>query len=142
MVEQLTNQLIEQVSYSMARAPRVEIITGVERRRRFTDGEKLAIIEETLAPGTSIATVADRHSLAPRLLYTWKSHLKRSGLLALPPPRTTAPAGGDGAFVRIDAVHHDEPQVIRVHLDEAIVVEFPASFEPGRLAAVVQALRA
>ena len=37
---------------------RVEIITGVARRRRFTAEQKLAVVAETMQPGMSISYVA------------------------------------------------------------------------------------
>lgn len=33
---------------------RVEVITGVARRRRFSTEQKLAVVEETMQPGMSI----------------------------------------------------------------------------------------
>lgn len=40
---------------------RMEIITGVERRRRWTAEVKAAIVAETFAPGATVAEVARRH---------------------------------------------------------------------------------
>ena len=43
---------------------RVEVITGVARRRRFSTEQKLAVVEETLQPGASISYIARRHGLS------------------------------------------------------------------------------
>ena len=43
---------------------RMEIITGVARRRRFTTEQKLAVVAETMEPGLSISYVARRHGLS------------------------------------------------------------------------------
>jgi transposase len=43
---------------------KVEVITGVARRRPFTTGQKLAVANETLQPGMSISYVARRHGLS------------------------------------------------------------------------------
>ena len=43
---------------------RVEVITGVARRRRFTTEQKLAVVAETMQPGMSISYVARRHGLS------------------------------------------------------------------------------
>jgi len=51
---------------------RIEIITGTERRRRWTAGEKLRIVEETLEAGERVSAVARRHGVAPNLLYRWR----------------------------------------------------------------------
>ena len=39
----------------------VEIITGRERRRRWSPSEKLRLVAETHEPGTTIGAVAARH---------------------------------------------------------------------------------
>ena len=51
---------------SMTNAPdRVEIITSVQRRRRWTASEKVRMIEETFEPGMTVSLVA-RHMALPR----------------------------------------------------------------------------
>jgi transposase len=37
---------------------RVEIITSVQRRRRWTAAEKMRLVEETFAPGMTVSLVA------------------------------------------------------------------------------------
>jgi transposase len=49
----------------------VEIITDGGRRRRWSSGEKLRIVEETLDGSESISAVARRNGVAPNLLYRW-----------------------------------------------------------------------
>ena len=51
---------------------RLEVITGTGRRRRFSDGDKGRIIEETLAPGAVVSEVARRHGLSPQQLFGWR----------------------------------------------------------------------
>ena len=46
---------------------KVEVITGVARRRRFPTDLKLAIVAETMQPGMSISYVARQHGLSPSL---------------------------------------------------------------------------
>ena len=62
---------------------RIEIITGTERRRRWTATEKLAIVEETLLPGESVSAVARRHGVAPNLLYRWRRLMTEGGAVAV-----------------------------------------------------------
>ena len=42
---------------------KVEVISGVARRRRFPTELKLAVVAETMQPGMSISYVARRHGL-------------------------------------------------------------------------------
>jgi transposase len=60
---------------------RVEVLTGVPRRRRWSAAEKAAIVAESFAPGAVASTVALRHGLHRNQLYMWRREL-RSGALA------------------------------------------------------------
>lgn len=51
---------------------RMEILTGVERRRDWSDGEKLSILQEAAEPDAKIADVARRHDIKPQQIYTWR----------------------------------------------------------------------
>ena len=55
---------------------RVEVITSVQRRRRWSAEEKATIVQETLqetyAPGMSVSLVARRHGIAPNQLFRWR----------------------------------------------------------------------
>src|ERR1700730_7948441 len=52
-------------------ADRVEIITSVQRRRRWAAAEKVRMVEETFEPGMTVSLVARRHGVAPKQLFTW-----------------------------------------------------------------------
>jgi transposase len=58
---------------------RVEVITGVARRRRFTTEQKLAVVAETMQPGMSISYVARRHGLSPSLVFRWRRLMTEGG---------------------------------------------------------------
>jgi len=58
----------------------VEIITGIERRRRWRLDEKLRIVAEAEAPGACFVEVARRHDLSRGLLWNWRRQV-RSGQL-------------------------------------------------------------
>lgn len=51
---------------------RIEVITSVQRRRRWTAGEKLAMVDETYEAGASVSSVARRHGVAPNQLFGWR----------------------------------------------------------------------
>jgi len=55
---------------------RVEVITGPERRRRWTDEQKQAIVAETLEPGAVVAEVARRAEVGPGQIYRWRQELR------------------------------------------------------------------
>ena len=58
-------------------------VTGVVRRRRWTDEEKGRIVAEAVGRGAVIAEVARRHDLTPQHLSNWVRAAK-DGQFALP----------------------------------------------------------
>ena len=54
---------------------RVEVITGVGRRRRWTDEEKAWIVAESLDPATTVSAVARRYGLHASQLFVWRQRL-------------------------------------------------------------------
>jgi transposase len=57
---------------------RLEVITGVGRRRRWTLEDKARIVAESLDPGTTASAVARRHGLHVSQLFIWRQQLQRS----------------------------------------------------------------
>jgi len=68
----------------------IEIITGRERRRRWSVEEKLRIVAETEQSGARVTEVAARHGVYPGLLFT-KRRQVRDGVLSAPPAATFMP---------------------------------------------------
>mgnify|MGYP001156164889 FL=1 len=54
----------------------MEIITGRERRRQWSDEDKLRILEEASDPRLSAAAVARRHDLLPQQIYKWRRQFR------------------------------------------------------------------
>ena len=71
---------------------RFEVITGVGRRRRWTDEEKARIVAESLDPATTASAVARRYGLHVSQLFTWRQQLQRGAAAA---------ALGEQAFVPV-----------------------------------------
>lgn len=63
----------------------MEIITGVERRRRWRVEDKLRIVAEAEAPDACISHVARRHQVSRGLLTSWRDQVRRGSLVAEPP---------------------------------------------------------
>ena len=63
--------------------PRVEVITSVQRRRRWSTAEKVRLVEEAAQPGMSVSYVARRHGIAPSQLFTWKRRMLEGGFQAV-----------------------------------------------------------
>jgi transposase len=57
---------------------RIEVITGVAGRRRWSVEEKLRIVAESLMPDMPVSAVARRHGVRSNLLFKWR-RLAREG---------------------------------------------------------------
>jgi transposase len=57
---------------------RLEVITGVGRRRRWSLEEKARIVAESLDPATTASAVARRYGLHASQLFVWRQQLQRS----------------------------------------------------------------
>ena len=82
---------------------RVEILGGVERRRRWSRDDKMRMIEETLAPGAVVTEIARRHGIATSLLFTWRRRARlatvASAGLRLVPVQLTPAAAESGRSI-------------------------------------------
>ena len=64
---------------------RVEVLGGVERRRRWSRDDKMRIIEETLAPGAVVTEIARRHGLSTSLVFTWRRRARLASVVPAGP---------------------------------------------------------
>src|SRR3712207_2783320 len=71
---------------------RVEIITSVQRRRRWTAAEKMRLVEATFAPGMTVSLVARQNGVAPNQLFTWRRLATQGALTATGAEEEVVPA--------------------------------------------------
>ena len=92
----------------------VEIITGRERRRRWSLRDKLRIIDDTREPGARICDVAARHGVCESLVFTWRRQA-REGLLTDAETQVFMPVQTLGMSEPMTAVsaHQEQPAAIR-----------------------------
>jgi transposase len=72
---------------------RIEVITGVERRRRWSWEQKQAIVAESVAPRASPTVIARKYGLNTGQLYTWRRQMLRR-----------VPADAAAGFAGVDMV--------------------------------------
>ena len=58
---------------------RVEIFSGIQRRRRYSLDQKLAVLAEASQPGMSISFIARKHGISPSLLFGWRRRMTEGG---------------------------------------------------------------
>ena len=70
----------------------IEIITSVQRRRRWAASEKVRMVEETFAPGMTVSLVARQNGVAPNQLFTWRRLVAQGSLTAAGSGEEVVPA--------------------------------------------------
>jgi SAM-dependent methyltransferase/transposase-like protein len=68
---------------------RIEVLTGPDRRRRWSADDKARIVEETLAPGARVGEVARRWQLCPQQVFEWRREAREAA--ATMPPHLALP---------------------------------------------------
>jgi transposase len=63
--------------------PTAELLGRVERRRRFSVEQKLAVLAEATALGANMSEVARRHGLVPAQVYKWR-RVAELGIIGMP----------------------------------------------------------
>ncbi|MCC7320028.1 MAG: transposase [Rubellimicrobium sp.] len=123
--------------------PRIQVlaISDTGRRRRFTDDEKLRIVEESYRDGVTAADVARRHEISRSMIYDWR-HRQRLGLL-----------GSRASFMRVVAMEEglscaDAPLAADVVRSSALTIDLggrcrvtvPADFDLDAAARLLNGL--
>ena len=135
------------------RMAQVHILTGPERRRRFSLEQKQSVVAAAFAPGAVVLEVARRADVCASLIYRWRRELgrARSGFAEVVVAPTLDDRGDNGApccFMAPPAVEAGRSGAAAV-TTAAIEIDFsgssrvrtPASIPPDLAAAVIAALR-
>jgi transposase len=61
----------------------IEVITSIQRRRRWTAEEKGAMVEEAEQPGASVSSVARKYGVNPNQLFHWRRLIRQGSLSAV-----------------------------------------------------------
>ena len=108
---------------------RFEVITGPERRRRWSAEQKRAIVAESLAPGAVVTEIARRAEICPGQIYRWRREI-----------------GVGNGFAQVliapvrDGAGYPATPAIEIEFAGKARVRIPASIPTGLAAAVVKAL--
>ncbi|QMW21620.1 IS66-like element accessory protein TnpA [Sandaracinobacteroides saxicola] len=116
----------------------VSVFAGPERRRRWSQDERLRILQEAFAPGACVSEVARRHDVSTSLVYAWRKQFA--------PPLTPVDEGLGFAEAVVTEAHGPVPAAGAS--GAVVIVEMPrgrvsisASASPALAGAVLRALR-
>lgn len=129
-----------------------EIISRVERRRRWTTEQKLKILAEALEPGAVVSVVADRNGISRSQVYAWKRLAQAGGIPGISlngppkplfaPVRIEAPPAAPAPTMAASEATCPQrrPGAIEIALTNGRIVRVEESIEPVRLARLVAVL--
>ena len=110
---------------------RVEIITSVQRRRRWSTSEKQQLVAASLEPGASVSVLARQAGIHASQLYGWRRQLRAQPSVTFAPVRIAAdaaPAGGIG------------PGMIEIEFASGARMRIAGAADPATVTAAVTAL--
>ena len=85
---------------------RVEVLSGPERRRRWSAEEKRLMVAEAFAPGASVYAVARRRDVVPGQIYRWRNELRSAApefaaVVVAPEPTARSTAGAPALEIEL-----------------------------------------
>jgi len=85
---------------------RVEVLSGPERRRRWSAEEKRSIVAGAFAPGASVYAVARRRDVVPGQIYRWRNDLRSASpgfaaVVVTPEPNERSTAGAPAVEIEL-----------------------------------------
>lgn len=80
------------MTMSSATPSRVEVVTSVQRRRRWTPEQKLEVVKQTNEPGNSVSMVARQFGITAAQLFQWRKAYLQGSLMAVGANETVVPA--------------------------------------------------
>jgi len=125
------------------------LITGTDRRRRWSEEEKVAILVEAFAPGVSPIDVARRWEISTGLLYTWRKRAMAQAAEAA--ARDSEPVFLPAVVAEPEAARpvsepsaracDKPPPIIEVQLKRGVKVRIEAGMPEALITATLKALR-
>lgn len=119
----------------------ITVFSGPERRRRWSEEERLEILKEAFAPGACVAEVARRRDVSTALVYTWRRKLRDAHS---EPEADDLAAPGFAAAVMIedvDVARSGQQPAIVIDLARGKRISIFASASPALVASALKALR-
>jgi transposase len=121
-------------------------VLGVERRRRWDDEAKLAIVSAVGIGGATVTQVAQRHEVTRQQIYAWRHELKRKGLWSPDAGALFLPAGVVPArelTVVEDRSAASNPAVwVELRLAKGRVLRFESNIDDVALSRLIRAVDA
>jgi transposase len=132
-----------------AREVRGEVLAGPERRRRWSVEEKLRILGQSMAPGSSVSLVCRMHGISSGQLYTWRKQFRTGELTGFAPvtvladapvEQLSAPINASDPAAPVLATEPPTAALIEVELPSGVKLRLKGDVEEAALRRVLSVL--
>jgi transposase len=117
-------------------------VLGVERRRRWSDEQKLSILASVGVDGATVTQVAQRHEVTRSQIYGWRHELKRKGLLPTGTPVQFVPLPALASIVPEEAAPTATGETIEIELRNGRRLHVPAALDETALMRLIRVTEA
>lgn len=120
---------------------RQQVLIGVERRRRWSDEQKLSVLSEVGVDGASVAEVARRHDITRQHLYQWRSEMRRKCEASSAPAAFLPVQLADGASRRSEDTRPDpapDVPLVEISLRNGRSIRAAANLPAPQLARLIR----
>lgn len=120
-------------------------ILGRERRRRWTDAEKLEILAAVGVNGETLARVARRYDVSRSQIYNWRREFKERGLLPAPVGPTFLPFEIGAPMLNAQLALEEQtvsPAIVELCLGQGRRLRFDSGIEAATLTRLIRSVEA
>src|ERR1700712_3932291 len=105
----------------------ITVISGIERRRRWTEQQKQELVAAVSAPGANVAEIARRADIRANQIYKWRRQMDRAaqGFAEVKGQPDPVPAVASTIVVEF----------------ERTIVRIPAGASPGLVSVVLRSIK-
>lgn len=119
-------------------------ILGRERRRRWSNAERLEIVAAVGVNGETLARVARRYDVSRSQIYQWRHQFRKRGLLPAPTGPTFLPVDIEASMVSAEPVPEDRvpPLMVELCLAQGRRLRFDSGIEAAALTRLIRSVEA
>ena len=134
-----------EVETILRRAPELgyEVLPGVSKRRSWSTEEKLRILAQAAAPGSSVKLACQAHGVSSGQFYTWRKQFRSGELTGFVPVSVVAepPSIPAPVLTKEEPAPTPAPGLVEVELPSGVRLRISGEVETVALRRILSALR-
>ena len=120
-------------------------ILGRERRRQWSNAERLEIVAAVGVNGETLARVARRYDVSRSQIYQWRHQFRKRGLMPAPAVPAFLPVDIGAAMLNAEPMDEDRmvsPMIVELCLAQGRRLRFDAGIEAAALTRLIRSVEA